>query len=155
MAFAGIEGREDRVLAGFAAGHEIDSGGRGQMTGELGLQFGELNCVAIGHDDTADEARAEEGLQRVDEDRFAGEERGDLVVDDRLHASRGTRGEKDEDVVGRAHAISPMSRRIRSVSAAGSLALRIGRPTTMKLAPAAAAWAGVMTRFWSSPAASG
>ena len=125
------------------------------MTGELGLQFGELSFVAISDDHAADEAGAQERLERVDEDWFAGEERGDLIVDDRLHAPGGARGEKNKDVVGGAHAISPMSRRMRSVSAAGSLAFRMGRPTTMKLAPAAAAWAGVITRFWSSPAASG
>ena len=147
MAFARIERGEDGILSRFSAGHEIDLNGRREMSGELGLQLGELRFVAIGDDHAANEARAQEGLKRMDEDRFAGEERRDLVVDHCLHAPRGTRGEKNEDVVGRAHAISPMSRRIRSVSAAGSLALRIGRPTTMKLAPAAAAWAGVMTRF--------
>ncbi len=155
VAFAGIEGREDRVLAGFAAGHEVDRRGRGQVRGQQGAQFGELGFVAVSDDHATDQARAQEGLKRVDEDRLAGQERGDLVVDDGLHAPGRTRGEKDEDVVAGAHAVSPMSRRMRSVSAAGSLALRMGRPTTMKLAPAAAAWAGVMIRFWSSPAASG
>ena len=142
-------------LAGFAAGHEVDRGGGRQVGGEQPLEFGELGFVAVSDDHAADEARTQEGLERMDEDRLTGEESGDLVVDDGLHAPGGTRGEKDEDVVAGAHAVSPMSRRMRSVSAAGSLALRMGRPTTMKLAPAAAAWAGVMMRFWSSPAASG
>ena len=155
VAFAGAECGEDGVLARLAPLHELHGNRRGNVACQLGLQFSELGGVAISDDDPTDEASAEERLQGMHKDRLTREEGGDFIIDDGLHPPCGTRGEEDENVVAGAHAHSPISRRIRSVSAAGSLAFRMGRPTTMKLAPAAAACAGVITRCWSSPAASG
>ena len=60
VAFTGVERREDRVLTGFAAGHEVDRGGGRQVGGEQPLEFGELGVVAISDDHAADQARAQE-----------------------------------------------------------------------------------------------
>ena len=155
VTFAGGERGEDGFLPRIAAGNEFDAQVARGMLGQERLHAGLLLFVAVGDDYATNQARGLEGLERMQEDRQTGEQSGDLIVDDGLHALRGARGEENQDVVGSAHEASPISRRICRVLAAGSLSLRMGRPTTMKLEPAAAACAGVITRFWSSPAASG
>ena len=153
--FAGAQGGVDGVLAGFSAGDEDDGRTGGRVVPQQLFEAAALGVVAVGDDDLADEPGLEEGLERMQEHRTSGQLGRDLIVHGRLHAPGRTCREQDQDVVGLAQATSPISRRIRRVSACGSRALRMGRPTTMKLAPAAAACAGVITRLWSSPAASG